>query len=268
MIGSYHLSVDVSESGEAHCMLLLTYGRTTDVLGGGYLVLPGRASHVAVTDDEGALKFSSTESASLTEVRFLFRYVIPEGEEYKVTVEFWTFDLSRKDQDEWVLEVAYEDPPSVGVYSFEAILPSSATYIPGDETWVAVQAEGDRIVLADEGVMQDISLGYSLPSDRTASLPDIIITAIVFLVGLLLGYLMLRPSSTPEQEPDVMRFLDSSERKVYKALKKENSRTRQSSITETTGLPKSTVSRTLERLERKGLIKKERHGREYEIILP
>lgn len=268
MIESYHLSVDVSESGEAHCTLSLTYRRTADILGGGYIVLPGRASHVAVTDDEGALKFSSTESASLTEVRFLFRDVIPDGEEYKVTMDFWTFDLTRKDQDEWVLEVAYEDPPSIGVYSFEAILPSSSTYIPGDETWVAVRAEGERIVLADEGVMQDISLAYSLPSDRTTPLPDIIITAIVILAGLLLGYLMLRPPSTPEQEPDVMRFLDSSERKIYKALKKENSRMRQSSIAETTGLPKSTVSRTLERLERKGLIKKERQGREYEIIIP
>jgi len=266
-LDSYHLSVDVLESGEAHCTLSLTYRQEGDELSGGYLVLPGKASYVSVTDKEGALKFGSAEVENLTEVKFLFRDIFLDGERYTVSVEFWTFDLTRKMLDEWVLEVAYTDPPEVDSYSLSVTLPEGAKYIPGDEVWSAVQAEGGRVILSTEGAMSDTMVAYSLTSDRNTALPDLFMGLLVFLVGAFAGYRMFRQEPPAEQEHDITRLLDDTERKVYQLLSTDGPSLRQSDIVERTGLPKSTVSRTLDRLERKKIVKKERHGREYRIIL-
>ncbi|MDP7081651.1 MAG: MarR family transcriptional regulator, partial [Candidatus Undinarchaeales archaeon] len=266
-LDAYYLSVDVFESGEAHCTLSLTYRQDGDELSGGYLVLPGKASYVSVTDEEGALKFGSAEVDNLTEVRFLFRDIIPDSEEYRVTVDFWTFDLTRKDQDEWVLEVAYVDPPMVERYSLAVTLPEGAAYNPGDETWSSVQADGGRVILSTEGAIGDTLVAYSLPSDRNTALPELALGLLIFLVGAIVGYRTFLREPVAEQERDITRLLDDTERKVYQLLSTEGPSLRQSDIVERTGLPKSTVSRTLERLERKKIVTKERVGREYKIIL-
>jgi uncharacterized membrane protein len=87
---------------------------------------------------------------------------------------------------------------------------------------------------------------------------------IIIPIILLLTYLILKNKKTNNK---FLSALNKRERQVFLTIKKENGNVKQSNLRKITGLPKSTLSRTLNSLEKKGLIKKQGHGMTNRVII-
>ncbi|MBR9679230.1 MAG: MarR family transcriptional regulator [Nanoarchaeota archaeon] len=83
-------------------------------------------------------------------------------------------------------------------------------------------------------------------------------------ITILVTYLFLKNKKTNKK---FLRVLNKRERQVLLTIKKEKGNIKQSNLKKITGLPKSTLSRTINSLEKKGLITKQGHGMTNRVII-
>jgi len=191
--------------------------------------------------------------------------VLDANGETRFEIKYSTSEFSYKDGNVWRLSVDLEglDNNFVSVY-----LSENAKLLSANEGAEIYTLGG--IIIIDLKSVDNLEISYEL--GRKESKNYLWILYIVLLILVLLFFfrkkfikpkkLLEKVSSKKdkiEEKNDVMNTLTETESKIVKVLT-ENKRLTQKKILFLTGLPKSTLSRTLRSLQRKNIIEIKRVG--------
>lgn len=110
------------------------------------------------------------------------------------------------------------------------------------------------------------------------TLPDVILLVVSSFTLGISAYHLLSSSSSPspgavtenknkEKWENILMNLKNDEQTIFRALLEAEGTMFQSELVEKTGLPKSTVSLALDKLEARGLLERRRHGMSNAVVL-
>jgi len=166
---------------------------------------------------------------------------------YSFSLSCTSNTLTKKDKD-WLFSVAL---PEAKESSLNVALPENA---------VLLKSEPDGIVYAENSVVSinfsdssKISIYYSQTKEETGEEDYLLLlfAACLFLAFVGGTYFFMKKRK-PGRDPT--RYLSDAERKIFLVVEKEK-RITQRKLQIATGLPKSTLSRTLKKLENTGFVK-------------
>ncbi|MFH1588977.1 MAG: MarR family transcriptional regulator [archaeon] len=158
----------------------------------------------------------------------------------------------------WLLNISLE-----GVFSdfiYELHLPKNAdiNYLKTPEL-AQIQTDSDGLVIIGTGENEpfEILVQYSINYDveKTKSLMYIVIAVIIIVIGYYLIFKKKRNKLTYDPET-----LTRRQNLIMNVIRKSKPPVTQAFIEKTTGLPKASLSRNIESLKKKGIIKKYRRG--------
>lgn len=128
-------------------------------------------------------------------------------------------------------------------------------YTIGYENALFIEFEKDNII-------PRIIVKYSLQPPAQTNYFLVLLLSFIPVI-IIISCLILRIKKTSDK---VLSLLNEKERQVYLTVRQENG-VKQSKLRKVTGLPKATLSRTIDSLERKGLIRKQGYGMTNRISL-
>lgn len=109
------------------------------------------------------------------------------------------------------------------------------------------------------------------------TLPDVILLVVSSFTLGISAYHLLSPSSAPpnidmenknkEKWENILKTLKNDEQTIFRALLDAEGTMFQSELVEKTGLPKSTVSLALDKLEARGFLERRRHGMSNAVVV-
>jgi uncharacterized membrane protein len=120
------------------------------------------------------------------------------------------------------------------------------------------------------GVLECPCVGGTCPMERSLPITYVGFTAVLILA--IISFFMLIPKRTEKIEKvkewkEVLSGLKGDEKKVYQVIVDSGGAIPQSELVEKTNFSKVKVSRTLDKLEVKGLIEKRRRGMGNIVVL-
>lgn len=213
---------------------------------------------ISVYDEKGNLAYEAANESITAVPRTL-------SQNYSFSMHCIAPALARKERN-WVFSIGF---PFDGSGSIKVILPDGAL-LTKSRPEGKVYIEGSRLTVSLEG-SKEVLMEYSFLHEGKNSGADYflyLVAAIVVLTGALL-FFMSKNKRTEEKtvseiplagkkddakENDFMKYLNANEKKIMDLIVAEKRITQRKIQTES-GLPKSTLSRTLKRLEAKGIIK-------------
>ncbi len=231
-----------------------------------------------VFDSSGRVEFSEENNVVSFKPKSL-------AENYGVTIEYSTPNLTSKSGEKWGFELRFVPQNNYGELDFVVLLPKNVR-VSLNEPQALVFAGDNGLELEwsfDNPQQQELNLKSEyrlseLPGDGSGGenvnlfLPLLIAVLlacaiILFYFSRQRGKVLVKKEKTAvleiveerkdgltERQMDVVKLLGENEEKIVKALMGEDS-IAQRNLMAKTGLPKSTLSRTLKRLELKGLVK-------------
>jgi len=170
-------------------------------------------------------------------------------------------EFTSKDGKYWLLNISIDDYFSNFIY--EITLPKNAVinYMRLPEfARIENSNKGLSIIGTGENKRFNIVIQYSLNSIAKQNYVLIIfvfISALVMLGGVY--YLYVRTKKLSKCVPDT-KFLTERQKLIFDIVKKNKKPITQAQIEKITKLPKSSLSRNIESLVRKGLLQKEQRG--------
>ncbi len=170
-------------------------------------------------------------------------------------------EFTSKDGKYWLLNISIDDYFSNFIY--EITLPKNAVinYMRLPEfARIENSNKGLTIIGTGENKMFNIVIQYSLNNITTQNYLLIIlifIFALIMLGGIY--YLYIRTKKLSKHLPDT-KFLTERQKLIFDIVKKNKKPITQAQIEKITKLPKSSLSRNIESLVRKGLLQKEQKG--------
>jgi hypothetical protein len=189
--------------------------------------------------------------------------------------------LTGKDGENWTL--SFTLPSGMSENSLITIYLPPGAKRKDDSGSYEIFPEGDDLVILFTGqsyteIWVEYTLGQASPIDWEAYLvPVLLIAAAVMLVAG--GARLIKPRFAPAEAPSAKRVLNEAkwdaiaptlterERMVLESIMKEGGRVSQRKLRHICDLPKSTLSRVTDELQRKGLLRKIPVGQTNEIRL-
>jgi uncharacterized membrane protein len=269
----------------------------------GYVDIKGTISEVSVYDSVGALQNSVETVDGFSRVTFSFRSTLVTGDKSTVTVGF-TKNITVGENDN-SYAVGYRWPQTPLTYKIIVKLPEGYSFLSTSENaseiyfsdnilhvkWFKVLENSFssdvtfKKVYASSDENSEVGLPTSPPeSSETSSYVYIIAAsvAIVLAATVVIRFHFMRTRHRGATKPEaqavkpekssngqidkVMKLLTTSEREVVTRLLKQDNVT-QKSLCEKTSIPKATMSRTLQRLQAKEVIKVNGSGASKRVLL-
>lgn len=243
------------------------------------------AESVRVYDWEGELNFTHEEGVI---------HIIPSRQEetYTFSVEYLTNEFTIKNRGQWQFDFTFLSSLSVEDWLFTLFFPRNTSIQSVDTNgFVVKHKEDDKLSIYLENVTNNESnrlvvyyellerdetayISASSPtssptvggtgSNKTlkenlfASLPWNIIGSLILLleVGVISWIFMVhkRKKRLSSKQNSILGTLSSTEQMIIQAITQKQENTTQNQIRVATGLPKSTLSRTLRRLQQKNIV--------------
>jgi uncharacterized membrane protein len=249
-----------------------------------------RVEDVRVTDDKGLLQFSVESSDDFTVITYDYRSPISPGGSSEITVFFKatgivglsTFvDAEGSRHEDRVVATGFSAPGDIRKMEVMVRLPAEA-WLPrslGERETAAgspvqpldaqILTNGTNLVLTwsrqnlNLGDRFDLLVAYNFPGQIIRTSPLTIMIALLSGIGLgsLSVFLLLRGRKREERTKHTMALLEEGERKILKTIMGRGGEVRQDELLEATGYSKARVSQLVTRLEKLGLVRKEKFER-------
>jgi len=275
-IDVYDVSIKVDEAGNARVKLMVLFDSTNVTALRLPVYLP---ADLRVYDLGGNLEYFTINSTVIIKAR-------ERTKDYSLTAEYTTNQLTSKSGNEWNVSYTVFVYDPIKDLSVALGLPSGSSlehFTPDGRVSVEETFMKIEWYLHDLGTDErsDINVRYTMqpPAHRDAGVFNNLIYILLALVLFVPSLILYRRYSkthakdaTAEESPkidiahpgiepgisegkkDVMTTLNKNERDIVMELLKSESKLTQRDIFTKTGIPKSTLSRTLKSLERKNII--------------
>jgi len=259
------------------------------------LRIRGAISSVSVYDSEGRLSFSVDYLENgWSLVRYTLRDTLRAGDRTQVTIEFMKAVENIGGNRAYKIQYRWSTPPTS--YQVIAKLPRGSSLISTSENPSEFYTENESQYMRYSGVMMSSFQTYivfKVPPSEGAQPPEegpqaeegqtpllYVVLAIAAVASLISVWAIrrtraIKPPKAPERAPEVMPRVDiekilgmlhENERKIIEELIKEDGLT-QATLCGRTGIPKATMSRVLQRLEGKGLVRRVGYGMSKKVML-
>lgn len=258
----------------------------------------GTLSNVNVYDSEGGLSFSVENiENNWSLIKYTLRESLSGGDRSNVTAEF-TIAVENTGGNR-VCRIGYKWSTLPTSYQIVAKLPKKSSLKSTSKDPSETYTENESLWMRYSGVMTDsfqTHIVFTTPSPEGPSaeeeqppeekqegeglaLPLYVILSIVAVVALLATWTIwrrvIKPTRELEKAPEVvprpsvekvLGMLHKNERKVVEALIQEDNLT-QTELCGKTDTPKATMSRILQGLEQKGVVRRVKHGMSKKVML-
>ena len=262
---------------------------------GGYGLVSGNftigasVEDVSVTDTQGLLQFAVDSYDEFTVITYDYRSPLSPGDSERVTVFFKalgmvglsTFvDAEGSRHEDRVVSTGFSAPAEIRGMEVIVRLPEkawlprsmgereTATGSPVQPLDAQIRTNGTNLVIVWSrenlipGDRFDLLVAYNFPGQTTRTSPVMIVSTLI--AGILLGsvsvFLFLRGRKSEERTRHTLALLEEGERKILKVII-ESGEIRQDQLLEATGYSKARVSQLVTRLEKLGLVRKEKFER-------
>lgn len=254
-----------------------TTGYTVDVSGTGYAVI---SHEVIITAEEDMDTYSyvipfpithlevysdrtvQSEFTVLgTETQITLHISLQKGESAYVFPEYYSWDIIHKEGAEWWL---YLPPNEAGV---TVLMPEGAviSYMVTDSPFPQISEEERKITLFWDELSDEVYIYYevSLDGQPAATWTWGVVPGLVGAAGVVLymsrNLLKRKKYKAAPLNKAVLSILNEREIQVVEYLH-ERGRSRQIKISRACGIPKTSLSKLLIRMEKRGIIKREKDG--------
>ncbi len=253
-----------------------------------FIDVKGTISDVRVSDSSGALQFSvEAIEGGFSRLKYFFRGGLSSGERVTVTYEFTNEIRVGTNENSYTISYRWPKAPMTSRIVME--LPQGIALLGVSENYSSAYISDNNLNLKWFNVLENsfesevrFEQSSSPTNENTDGLPSnglpvstesqIYVQIIVAFVAVLAAALVIlrvhysRPrepkavAQPPPEKPSrsdfdkVMRLLTGPESKVISLLLKQDNVT-QKTLCQDTEIPKATMSRTIKRLESKGLVK-------------
>lgn len=259
----------------------------------------GTLSNVNVYDSEGGLSFSVENIENeWSLISFTLRESLSGGDRSNVTAEF-TIAVENTGGNR-VCRIGYEWSILPTSYQIVAKLPKESSLKSTSEDPSETYTENESLWMRYSGVMTDsfqTHVVFAMPSPEEepstegeqpseekqggegSTLPLYVVLSVIAVITLLIIWTIrrrvIRPPKEVERGPEavprpsaenILGMLHKNERKVVEALIQEDNLT-QTELCGKTGTPKATMSRILQGLEQKEVVRRVEHGMSKRVIL-
>lgn len=252
----------------------------------------GSLSNVEVYDSQGRLSKTLTPmDDNSTRIMFYLRPNLVAGDRCTVTVEF---DKATENSGNYIYRIDYRWSVVPVSYKVVAKLPQGYTLLGSTENYVLHTEESGDMYLRWFGTWRSrfrtilaFSVGAQSQEEEKAPIPylpllAVSVASLITIVGLW-KFRALRKAgavrspeklNAPPKKPEVpkeevkriLRMFTDNEGRIVEELLKENNLT-QTELCGKTDIPKATMSRVLQSLEHKGVVKRVGYGISKKVIL-
>ncbi|HDP74210.1 MAG TPA: MarR family transcriptional regulator [Candidatus Woesearchaeota archaeon] len=175
--------------------------------------------------------------------------------------------FTSKDKDIWAFSLSTDEVFSEYIFSVELPRDASISYLKAPRH-VRIETSNGRIGITALGKDEpiDFLVQYRINASKEESfVPVALLLGLAFLLlaGIAFALLFFRrgkSSAVTENKDGQAVFLTERQREIVSFLEKQNSPVSQARIEEELGIPKSSLSRNIETLLKKGIINKDRSG--------
>jgi uncharacterized membrane protein len=161
---------------------------------------------------------------------------------------------------------SFNPPNPFEEINLKLYLPANSLLKSIDSNLDYVIGYDNSLVLTFQGLNETprISVNYAFKRVQES---NYFLLLIPLLCGVLIVVIVWFSVKKRKVEDKVLRVLSKRERQVMLTLKNLGGNVKQSKLRQVTGLPKSTLSRTINSLQKKGLIEKQGHGMTNRVLL-
>jgi uncharacterized membrane protein len=172
-----------------------------------------------------------------------------------------TQEFTSKSKDRWIFNVTINE--TIEDYVFTIILPPGANlnYVQGKNFQIATIDERVAVKVVGSDARVSIAAQYQLQPLEKKS--EILWFVAVFLGALLIAGGMYLQSRKPRKTRTTLRLFDgfpARQQEIIAMLQQSGGQLTQKQIEQAMSIPKSSVSRNIDALVRRGVITKEQHG--------
>jgi uncharacterized membrane protein len=178
-----------------------------------------------------------------------------QGEEVYCICEYLTWQLISKKGTEWELYLPVMDE------SLTVIMPEGAeiSYLVTESDFPSISEEKGMIHLFWEEIPHDVSLYYQVPLFQSSSFPLAIPLVVILLgTGIAVLWVLVRKKKRKLNE-SILAVLNERELCIVQFLYQQGA-SRQEKISRNCGIPKTSLSKILMKMEERGIIRRERDG--------
>jgi uncharacterized membrane protein len=269
----HRVDISLSSTGDAAVTNLFFLDSTnrTD-----FIVPVARPRNLRVYDAVGDLTFTLSDE----DVTVVLR---EQQVGYSFTIEYETSSLTAKSGDEWTFSYVFFPSGNVDSSRLTLILPAGAQLLSQTPTGI-VYLDNNRInidfMLQSDEFITGIEVKYTLSSDgqpQEGNILLLVIGGVVVIVVIILTviYFLKQPKREKQKikekdggekgfsapQRDILKTLTANEEKiVHELFKHKKDGLTQKGLARETGIPKSTLSRTLKRLSVKSVVEIKDYG--------
>lgn len=182
-----------------------------------------------------------------------------EGEEeVLVELDYYVSDITGKEKDMWYLEI----PPLSCPVSVRLPENASVEYIVYEGNFPRIRHEGERFVLEWETLSHPLTAYYSfesVTSTTSTTLPLLVLLFFLITASLLVILYISRMKRKKSVNTSILSVLDERERAIVLFLA-ERGKIKQAKISRATGIPKTTLSKIMMRLDERNIVAMEKDG--------
>ncbi|MBU7031338.1 MAG: hypothetical protein HXS53_02290 [Theionarchaea archaeon] len=178
-----------------------------------------------------------------------------QGEDVYCICEYISWQLISKTGTEWELYLPLTDR------SLTVIMPEGTEilYLVTESDFPSISDEKGMIHLSWEEIPHDIYLYYRVPLNQQSSLPFMIPLAVLVSGCALVILFMLRKKKKRRLNESILAILNERELCIVQFLYTEGA-SRQEKISRNCGIPKTSLSKILLKMEERGIITRKRDG--------
>jgi uncharacterized membrane protein len=259
-------------------------------MGVGNYTIGASIEDVRVTDGDGLLQFAVNSIDEFTVISYDYRFPLSPGESVRVIIFFKAMgmvgssifvDAEGIRHEDRVVSTGFSAPAEIRNMKIVVKLPEKA-WLPrslGKRETAAgspvqpldaqILTNGTNLVVAWDrqnlslGDRFDLMVAYNFPGRETRTSPLIVIIALLFgiALGSLSAFMFLRGRKEEERTQHTLALLEEGERRILRTIMERGGEIRQDELLEATGYSKARVSQLVTRLEKLGLVRKEKFGR-------
>jgi uncharacterized membrane protein len=283
------------ESVRETVSFLITNDLNASLSEGNYTIATS-ISNVGVFDEEGLLRFSVIELEGATTIAYDYRSPLAQGDSARVSISFHASGMVGRstyvgtdgiEREDRVVSTGFNAPAPIGALTVTVKLPEGAwlarslsdhatvTGSPIQPLDGLVESNGTNLEVSwtrtgvPEGERFDFFVAYHMPEREVRADTGSILIALAggVVLGGAAAFLVLRRRSVETRTEHTLALLEEGERKVLRIIMDHGGEFRQDELIEASGYSKARVSQLVTRLEKLGLVRKERFERTNKLFV-
>jgi len=266
-IEELNVTVEITEMGYSMEEMEILYLANSTLIGD-KLHLYGEIEILSVEDEKGEIQHQEEYTDRGLLLTYVFRKPLRSGEEYRVRVRYRNWGINKRGRS-WVYDKTLSSGAPIHTLEVKVYLPKDfRVKVPDEIPPNYIGEENGKIALiwtTSLKTREEFVLRFeysSEPSEKRNYLLYLTVTSL--FTSVILSILLVREIYTSRRRKiklmSIYRTLDEREREVLDFLRKMGE-TCQGEIGKALGIPKSSLSRTVSRLERKGLVRVNKRGK-------